>query len=168
MSIVHNLTRAEAIERARLLDVRSYDITIDLTDGSGRPGDGTFRTVTEIVFDCVEPDAATFIDVAAHKLNSAVLNGRPLDVSGWSTEAGLALRGLAAHNRLVVDATFDYSNTGRGLHRAFDPVDNEVYLYSHCETNHAQRIYACFDQPDLKSSYTWHVTVPPHWRVVSN
>ena len=168
MAKVRNLTRAEAIDRARLLEVRSYDITIDLTDGSGGPGDGTFRTVTEILFDCAEPGSATFIDVAAHKLNSAVLNGTPLGVSGWSTEAGLALHGLAAHNRLVVDATFDYSNTGQGLHRAFDPADNEVYVYSHFETNNAQRVFACFDQPDLKSLYTWHVKAPAHWTVVSN
>ena len=49
-----------------------------------------------------------------------------------------------------------------------DPVDNEVYLYSHFETQTAQKVYACFDQPDLKSAYTWHVTAPPHWKVFSN
>jgi aminopeptidase N len=165
---VRNLTHAQAIDRARLLDVRSYDITIDLTDGSGKPGDGTFRTVTVIVFDCAEPDASTVIDVAAHRMDSAVLNGTQVDLSGWSAEMGLPLAGLAARNSLVVEATFDFSHSGQGLHRVLDPVDKEVYLYSHFATHSAQQVYACFDQPDLKSVYTWHVTVPAHWKVFSN
>ena len=44
-----------------------------------------------------------------------------------------------------------YTNTGEGLHRFVDPVDNEVYLYSQFETADAKRVYACFDQPDLKA-----------------
>ncbi|NUR52128.1 MAG: aminopeptidase N [Hamadaea sp.] len=165
---MRNLTQAEAVERARLLTVGTYDITIDLTDGSGNPGDGTFRTVTEVVFDCAEPGAQTFIEVAARSVRSATLNGAPVDVSGWSDSTGLVLPGLAAQNRLVVDADFDYSTSGQGLHRAVDPVDKEVYLYSQFETQDAQKAYACFDQPDLKATYTWHVTAPAHWKVVSN
>ncbi|MEV0274089.1 aminopeptidase N [Hamadaea sp. NPDC050747] len=165
---MRNLTQAEAVERARLLTVGTYDITIDLTDGSGNPGDGTFRTVTEVVFDCAEPGAQTFIEVAARSVRSATLNGAPVDVSGWSDSTGLILPGLAAQNRLVVDADFDYSTSGQGLHRAVDPVDKEVYLYSQFETQDAQKAYACFDQPDLKATYTWHVTAPAHWKVVSN
>jgi hypothetical protein len=43
---VRNLTQVEAAERARLLDVTSYDITLDLTDGTGGPGERTFRSTT--------------------------------------------------------------------------------------------------------------------------
>ena len=68
----------------------------------------------------------------------------------------------------MVDGDFAYSSSGQGLHRTVDPVDNEVYLYSQFETADAQRVFACFDQPDLKSVYTWHATVPAHWKVVSN
>ena len=168
MAKVRNLTHAEARARARLLDVRSYDITIDLTDGSGSPGEGVFRTVTAIAFDCADPGASTVVDLAARTVDSAVLNGRSVDVSGWSAESGLPLTGLAEHNRLVVDATFEYSTSGQGLHRVLDPADQEVYLYSNFEPSSAQRVYACFDQPDLKSVYTWHVTAPAHWTVVSN
>src|SRR4029079_6049705 len=88
--------------------------------------------------------------------------------SGWSAEKGLALPELAAANTLVVDADFAYSTSGQGVRRSVDPVDKEVYLYSQFETADAQRAYACFDQPDLKSVYTWHTTVPAHWRVISN
>jgi aminopeptidase N len=165
---VRNLTQVEAAERARLLDVTGYDIALDLTDGGGKPGEGTFRSVTEVTFRCTEPDAQTFIEVAASGIRTAILNGEPVDLSGWTAESGLALTGLAAENTLVVDADFPYSASGQGLHRSVDPVDGEVYLYSQFETADAQRVFACFDQPDLKSVYTWHATVPEHWKAVSN
>jgi aminopeptidase N len=162
MAGVRNLTHAEAIERARLLEVASYDIALDLTT------EETFHGVTEVRFRCAEPGASTFIEVAAASLRSATLNGAPLDLTGWSADTGLTLPDLAADNTLVVDADFAYSSTGQGLTRSVDPVDKQIYLHSQFEIADAQRVYACFDQPDLKSVYTWHVTVPADWRVVSN
>src|ERR1044071_829522 len=101
---VRNLTQVEAAERARLLDVTAYDITLDLTDGTGGPGEGTFRGVTEIRFTSTEPGASTFIEVAAERLRSVTLNDSDVDTSGWSAEKGLTLTGLAADNTLRVDA----------------------------------------------------------------
>jgi aminopeptidase N len=165
---VRNLTQVEAAERARLLEVTGYDIALDLTDGSGNPGETRFRSITTATFHCAEPGAQTFIEIAATGVRSAVLNGTPVDLSDWSAETGLTLTGLAAENTLVVDADFAYSASGQGLQRSMDPVDKEIYLYSQFETADAQRVYACFDQPDLKSVFTWHATVPAHWKVVSN
>jgi aminopeptidase N len=165
---VRNLTQVEAAERARLLEVTGYDIALDLTDGSGNPGETTFRSTTTVTFRSAEPGAQTFIEVAATGVRSAMLNGTPVDLSGWSAETGLTLTGLAAENTLVVDADFAYSASGQGLQRSMDPVDKEIYLYSQFETADAQRVYACFDQPDLKSVFTWHATVPTHWKVISN
>ncbi|GAB7047931.1 aminopeptidase N [Catenuloplanes indicus JCM 9534] len=162
MAGVRNLTQVEAAERARVLDVTSYDISLDLT------GDVSFRSVTTVEFTAREPGATTFIEVAAERLHTATLNGTPVDTSGWSAERGLTLTGLAAQNTLVVEAEFPFSHSGQGLHRSVDPVDGEAYLYSQFETADAQRVYAAFDQPDLKSVYTWHATVPAHWHVVSN
>jgi aminopeptidase N len=165
---VRNLTQVEAVERAGLLEVTGYDITLDLTDGTGGPGAGTFRSTTVVSFTCAEPGRPTSIDVAAERIRSATLNGQPLDLDGWAADRGLAVPGLAADNTLVVDADFAYSNSGQGIHRTLDPVDKEVYLYSQFETADAQKAYACFDQPDLKAVFTWHVTVPGHWKVISN
>ncbi|GIF51106.1 aminopeptidase N [Asanoa ferruginea] len=167
MAGVRNLTQAEAAERARLLDVTSYDISLDLAS-AGQGDARTFRSVTTIVFDCREPGATTFIELAAASVRSATLNGDAVDTSGWAADKGLTITGLAAANELVVDADFNYSTSGQGLHRSVDPVDGETYLYSQFETADAQRVYASFDQPDLKSVYTWHATVPAHWNVVSN
>ena len=168
MAGVRNLTQVEAAERARLLEVTGYDITLDLTDGQGNPGDGTFRSTTVVTFRCTEPGTDTFIEAAAASVRSATLNDRPVDLAGFSAEKGLTLTGLAAENKLVVDADFAFSASGQGMQRSLDPVDKEIYLYSQFETADAQRVYACFDQPDLKSVFSWHATVPAHWKVVSN
>ncbi|MGN9812618.1 aminopeptidase N [Micromonospora sp. BQ11] len=164
---MRNLTQVEATERARLLDVTGYDISLDLSSAVQAAG-RTFRSTTEVRFRCSEPGATTFIEVAADSVRSATLNGTALDLDDWSAEKGLILPGLAGENTLVVDADFAYSNSGQGLHRTVDPVDGETYLYSQFETADAQRVFAAFDQPDLKSVYTWHATVPAHWTVVSN
>lgn len=162
-----NLTRDQAAERAALVTVDSYRIALDLTDGAGKPGEPTFRSVTTVEFDALA-GADTFIDLAADTVRSATLNGVPIDVSGYDESTGIPLIGLAAHNVVVVDADCRYSNTGEGLHRFVDPVDDEVYLYSQFETADAKRMFACFDQPDLKAAFDVTVTAPAHWEVISN
>jgi aminopeptidase N len=164
-----NLTRDQAVERAALITVDSYRIALDLTDGDGKPGERTFRSTTTVQFDALAGAGAdTVIDIAADTVRSATLNGRDLDVSDYDESTGIALTGLAEHNLVVVDADCRYSNTGEGLHRFVDPVDGEVYLYSQFETADAKRMFACFDQPDLKATFDVSVTAPQHWQVVSN
>ncbi|GAB3313600.1 aminopeptidase N [Geodermatophilus aquaeductus] len=165
---VPNLTRDDAAARARLLAVDSYDLQFDLTDGNGHPGTGTFRSTTTVRFTCREPGAASFIDLVAETVRSATLNGVELDVSAYTEEGGLPLPDLAADNTLVVDADCRYSNSGEGLHRFEDPEDGQVYLYTHFEPAEAKRVFACFDQPDLKGTYEVHVVAPFDWQVVSN
>lgn len=162
-----NLTRDQAVERAALVTVDSYRIQLDLTDGTGKPGERTFRSTTTVEFDALA-GADTYIDIAADTIHSATLNGHDIDVSGYDESTGIPLTGLAAHNVVVVDADCRYSNTGEGLHRFVDPVDDEVYLYSQFETADAKRMFACFDQPDLKAAFDVTVTAPSHWEVVSN
>jgi aminopeptidase N len=162
-----NLTRDHAAERAALITVDTYRIDLDLTDGNGGPGERIFRSITTVKFAAL-PGADTVIDIAADKIHRATLNGRELDVSGYDESIGVQLTGLAEHNVVVVDADCRYSNTGEGLHRFVDPVDNEVYLYSQFETADAKRMFACFDQPDLKAVFHVSVTAPQHWHVISN
>ncbi|GAA4017089.1 aminopeptidase N [Allokutzneria multivorans] len=163
-----NLTWEQARERAALLKVESYDISLDLTDGAAGPGETTFRSTTTARFTCSEPGASTWVDIVAAGVRRAVLNGVELDVTGYREEDGIALPGLAATNELVVEAECRYMNTGEGVHRFVDPVDKSVYLYTQFETADAKRMFACFDQPDLKSVYTLTVTAANDWRVISN
>ena len=163
-----NLTRVDAERRAALLAVTGYTVDLDLTDGAGAPGEATFTTRTTVHFSCREPGADTWIDFIGAAVASATLNGAALDVSGYREDDGIALPGLAAENELTVEATGRYMNTGEGLHRFVDPVDGAVYLYSQFETADCKRLFACFDQPDLKARYTLTVTAPADWKVVSN
>ena len=162
----NNLHRDEARDRARLLTVASYDVELDLTDGSGeKPGETTFRSRSTVRFTSAEVGAATWLDLTAPTLLSATLNGTPVDDFDGNR---LQLTGLLADNELVVEAEMAYMRTGEGLHRFVDPVDGGVYLYSQFETFEAHRMYACFDQPDLKAVFRFAARAPRDWVVVSN
>ncbi|GAA2738056.1 aminopeptidase N [Actinocorallia aurantiaca] len=168
-----NLTRDEARERARLLTVESYGVELDITAGNGEgavsTGTERFGSVTTVRFAGAEAGATTFIDLHDAVVTEAVLNGTPLDPSTYDGEKGrLPLPSLAEANELVVKAEILYSRTGEGLHRMVDPVDGNAYLYTQFETADAHRMFACFDQPDLKATYTFTVTAPEGWQVVSN
>ncbi len=160
-----NITRAEAAERSALLAVSAYEVHVDLT-GVTAPDAATFRSTTTARFTAAE-GASTWLDIIATTLHRARLNGADLDTSAFDGHR-LPLTGLGTDNVLVVDAECSYMRTGEGLHRFVDPVDDAVYLYSQFEVADARRVYACFDQPDLKASLSFSVTAPAEWLVVSN
>ncbi|MFC7220238.1 aminopeptidase N [Streptomyces polyrhachis] len=159
-----NLTRDEAQRRARLLDVDSYVIDLDLS--KAKEAD-TFRSTTTVTFSA-EPGADTFIDLAAPAVLEVTLNGTALDPAEVFHDSRIALPGLAAANTLTVVADCAYTNTGEGLHRFTDPVDGETYLYTQFEVPDARRVFASFEQPDLKGTFQFTVTAPEGWIVNSN
>ncbi|MEV7216213.1 aminopeptidase N [Kitasatospora cineracea] len=159
-----NLTREEARTRAALLAVDAYEIEIDLS--SAREG-GTFRSTTVVRFTATEPGSSTFIDLVAPAVSEIVLNGRALPVENFA-DSRIELPGLAAENELRVVADCAYTNTGEGLHRFVDPADGETYLYTQFEVPDARRVFASFEQPDLKATFAFTVTAPAGWVVVSN
>ncbi|WP_285040415.1 aminopeptidase N [Plantibacter sp. LMC-P-059a] len=157
-----NLTRVEAQERRALVDTSSYEVVLDLTTGPE-----VFRSTTTVHF-AGEPGSSTFIDAITRTVHSVILNGVELDPATVSDGIRIQLDGLAAENVLVVDADAEYTNTGEGLHRFVDPVDGEVYLYSQFEVPDSRRVFAVFEQPDLKATFAFTVTAPAAWQVVSN
>ena len=158
-----NLTREEAQTRARLLAVESYTIDLDLTTS-----ETAFGSTTTIRFTCSEPGADTFVDLVGATVHEITLNGTSVDPETAYADSRIALSDLAADNELVVRADCTYSRSGEGLHRFVDPADDRVYLYSQFEVPDARRVFTTFEQPDLKSTYTFNVTAPAHWKVVSN
>ena len=158
-----NLTRDEAAARAELISVSSYDVVLDLTTGPK-----TFATTTTVRFASRTRGAETFVDLVAESVQSIALNGASLDPASHWADSRISLPGLAADNELVVEATGLYTNTGEGLHRFVDPVDGEVYLYSQFEVPDSRRVYAVFEQPDLKATFTFTATAPAHWNLISN
>ncbi|MFE4018728.1 aminopeptidase N [Streptomyces sp. NPDC059101] len=162
-----NLTREEAQERARLLTVDAYDIELDL---SGAQDGGTFRSVTTVRFDVAGEDGAeSFIDLVAPTVHEVVLNGTALDAAAVFQDSRIALAGLRqGRNELRVVADCGYTNSGEGLHRFVDPVDQQAYLYTQFEVPDARRVFASFEQPDLKATFRFTVTAPRGWTVISN
>ncbi|UKY50264.1 aminopeptidase N [Streptomyces inhibens] len=164
-----NLSRDEARERGRLLSVDGYDVALDVRSAVGQgAAAATFRSRTTLRFRCTEPGASTFADLLAPSVTSVTLNGRELDPAVVFDGSRITLDELAAENTLVVDAQCAYSRTGEGLHRFVDPEDGEVYLYTQYEPADSRRVFANFEQPDLKAPFTFEVTAPEGWRVLSN
>ncbi|MFF4310973.1 aminopeptidase N [Streptomyces sp. 900105755] len=161
-----NLTREEAQQRAKLLTVDSYEIDLDL---SGAQEGGTYRSVTTVRFDVAESGAASFIDLVAPAVHEVTLNGDALDPAEVFADSRIALPGLLeGRNVLRVVADCAYTNTGEGLHRFVDPVDEQAYLYTQFEVPDARRVFASFEQPDLKATFQFTVKAPSGWTVVSN
>ncbi len=164
-----NLTRLEAQERRAVIDTPagsdsgiSYEIALDLTRGPD-----VFGSLTTVRFPAT-PGASTFIDLIAPTVHAITLNGRSLEVATSFADSRIALDALEADNVLTVDADCRYTNSGEGLHRFVDPVDGEAYLYSQFEVPDSRRVYAVFEQPDLKATFRFTVTAPAGWKVVSN
>jgi aminopeptidase N len=154
------LTRAEARQRAQIVRDVAYTVDLDLTGGPGRGF--TSRTVVHFA---ATPGVATFIDLIVVAVNSAVLNGRPLPPA---QSGRIPLPNLLATNELVVQARCAYSRAGAGLHRFVDPEEGETYLYTQFQPFDAHRVFACFDQPDIKATIGLSVRALGDWVVVGN
>ncbi len=157
-----NISRSEALERSEHLSVDSYEVFLDVTI----PGEIFFARST-IKFSCNKDGYDTFIDTVAERVISATLNGSPVDTNGFDGQT-IFLENLAKENELVIEVESLYAKTGEGLQKSIDPVDNEIYLYSQGETAHIRKMYPCFDQPNLKATFTLSVLAPEHWEVISN
>ena len=156
-----NLKQVEAAERSQILKVESYKIDLDVTTGTE-----TFLVKTTIKFAGLKPGATTFIDCVGKRVVSAKLNGADFDPK-FDGES-IFLPAIASENTLEIEHEGIYSHSGEGLHRFVDPADDEVYLYTQFETGDARRMYACFDQPDQKATFTISTITPKHWEVISN
>lgn len=161
-----NLTRDEARKRARLVSNLGYRLSLDLRGGTGQAQG--FRSETVLRFDFAEPGGSTFLDLSARSVEEVEVNGRTVEPRCDRDAARLYLDGLAPTNEIRVVADCAYQRTGVGLHRFVDPTDGAVYLHTQFEPFDAHRVFACFDQPDLKGPVAVRVTAPASWVVLSN
>ncbi len=164
-----NITRTEAAERSQRITTHSYTVTIDLSGRVPDAGDydptATFVSTSTVRFDSTGGDS--YLNLIAERVLAADLDGQPLPPESlvdhklhFSTDPG--------QHELTVSALCRFSRTGEGLHRFVDPVDEAVYCYSQLETADARRMYACFEQPDLKATFALTVIAPDRWTVLSN
>ena len=162
----HNLSRAEARERARLIEMRTYAIELDLAGSSETDQDTHFRSTTTLRF-IARAAGRTHLDLIADDLVCVSLDGSPMDPGGYDGSR-IPLELTPGDHEVIVQAVCRYSRSGDGLHRFVDPVDQRTYLYTQFEVADARRMYACFEQPDLKARFRVSVHAPESWIVVSN
>jgi aminopeptidase N len=160
---IAEITRTESADRARLLRVDSYHVALDLTRG-----EQAFGSTAVIRFSCTEPGADSYADLVAETVHEITLNGRALDPAEVYRDGRIALPGLEADNELRVEASCAYGTDGGGLGRYTDSADGKVYTYSNCEPSDARRVFANFEQPDLKAVFHVKVTAPAGWTVLAN
>lgn len=162
----HNLARAEAATRSALISTHSYDVSLDIREAAdpGVPG----YTSRSVINFSAEPGSSTFLDFIHGGVHSVFLNGKGLDVAEVVDEDRIRLENLQAENQVTVTGTALYSRSGEGMHRFVDPADGECYLYTQYEPADARRVFANFEQPDLKAEFTFHVMAPSGWQVASN
>jgi aminopeptidase N len=139
-----------------------YTVRLDL-EGD----EATFTTDTTVAFGCTQPGASTFIEFIGPAVERIDLNGTTLPAGAFDG-GRIRLDDLQDENVLQVSATAKYMHDGTGLHRFVDPLDGRVYLHSQFEANDAHRVFACFDQPDIKGAFSFEVKAPSRWTVVSN
>lgn len=162
----HNLSRDEAASRSALITTHSYDVTLDVRDAED-PAVAGYPSTSTITFSA-EPGSATFLDFISGGVHSVMLNGRALDVTSVVDRDRIVLEGLQASNTVTVSGTALYSRSGEGMHRFVDPADGQCYLYTQYEPADSRRVFANFEQPDLKAEFTFHVIAPSGWEVASN
>ncbi|NKR57557.1 aminopeptidase N [Rhodococcus hoagii] len=162
MSIA-NLTRSETAARSAAVTVRAYRVELDVSDAPDETEAG-FLTTTTVEFDATTPE--TWLDFLGLEVRSVIVNGQFIDVE--YDGARIPLHGLRRSNTVVVSAVGCYSRSGEGLHRFRDPVDGATYLYTQYEPSDARRVFACFEQPDMKAPFTFAVIAPSGWEVASN
>lgn len=160
-----NLTRSEAQSRTQLLEVDSYSVHIDISNAETDADTYLSRTVVDFSARFVD---STFIDLIADSVSSVLINGESLSPAEVFDGARVTFPVRAGRNSLTIEAQARYSTSGEGLHRFTDPADGKTYLYTQYEPTDARRVFANFDQPDLKAEFIFTVTAPAHFQVLSN
>ena len=159
-----NAYLSEADAMARSARVSNVDYVLDFT----LTGKENFAGTTTVSFDLKDTDSALSIDLDKATVKSVSINGKqvPIRYNNWFVT--LAPEYLAkGRNTVTIDYERAHSTNGEGLHRMVDPVDGRVYTYSHFEPAAAHQMFAVFDQPDLRATYTVTVNAPSDWHVVT-
>lgn len=162
-----NLQRDEAAARSALITTATYDVSLDVRQAADPEVPG-YTTRSVITFAAAEAGTSTFLDFIGSDVHSVVLNGKDLQVGDVLDGSRIRLDNLQPDNQVTVTGTALYSRSGEGMHRFVDPADGQCYLYTQYEPADARRVFANFEQPDLKATFTFHVTAPAGWQVASN
>jgi aminopeptidase N len=153
-----------ARHRAATLSDVSYALELDVGAADTAAGTVTIEVVraaeaTDLVLD--------FRGTALHEVR---VNGEPAPHAVWAGDhIVIAAQHLhVGRNTLMLRFTAPVAPAGAAI-IAFDDVqDSARYLYTLLVPSDAQLLFPVFDQPDIKARFTWHITAPDGWRVLTN
>ncbi|MBK9665803.1 MAG: aminopeptidase N [Gammaproteobacteria bacterium] len=158
------LDESSARLRAMQLSEVSYELDMQLDAGSPE-----YRGEVIIRFGFNSRGAPLTIDFGGGTVEAMSVNGgsfKAADYNGFFiTVPAAALR--AGSNDVRIRYRHPWSTESSGLFRFTDPEDGRSYVYTDFEAYAANRAFPCFDQPDIKASYTLGVEVPASWQVIS-
>lgn len=158
----YHLTLQEAESRYETIENIKYNLDIHLSPKENFTGNVEIQFVGKKIRDLR-------LDYFLGEIVSIKMNGETLThfeyKNGHVTLP--AHRMMIGNNTVLVEFKTPYATTGNGLHKFIDPDDKETYIYSQFEAFHANKMFPCFDQPDLKANFTLHVTAPKPWKIIS-
>ncbi|EOQ89847.1 membrane alanyl aminopeptidase [Leptospira yanagawae serovar Saopaulo str. Sao Paulo = ATCC 700523] len=158
----YHLTIQEAESRYETIENIKYNLEIQLTTKESFTGKVDIHFVGKRIRDLR-------LDYFQGVIKSIMMNDEVL--SGFEYKNGhIQLpsdRMMIGNNKVSVVFETPYAKTGNGLHKFVDPDDKEIYLYSQFEAFHANKMFPCFDQPDLKATFQLQVKAPKNWKVIS-
>lgn len=162
-----NLRRDEAAWRAQNITWHFAEVQLDISNAVDNSA-LSFTSVTTLNFSSRKPE--TFLDFIHDSVEEVLVNGTAVDLSEAVLDARIYLNNLRTDvpNTVKVTGQALYSRSGEGLHRFVDPQDGQTYLYTQFEPSEARRVFACFEQPDLKTSFRFTLTGPEAWHLASN
>ena len=161
------LSQAQAFSRSERVAKVSYKLNFSLT------GEESFSANSTINFELSDNDKPLTVDLNDAQITQIVINGQTMTPEQQQEHYNHWFITLPenqlnkGHNTVTVSFTRKHTTNGEGLHRFKDPVDGNVYLYSHFEPAAAQQMFALFDQPDIKATFELTVSAPKAWTVFS-
>jgi aminopeptidase N len=185
------LSRDEAEIRKLLLtntENNSYRVHYNLllvirrsVDKSNQDGKADFEGKVDVIFDYYPKDfdklnishvkdSPLFLNFVG-LIQSVQINNQEISDFKFSNQRlELDLNKLEENkqNKVSILFTGNYNHSGVGLHHYIDPSDQKEYLYTQFEPYDCNRLFPCFDQPDLKAVLELAVVAPQEWIVLSN
>jgi len=160
-SSTFSLSQTEASERDQLVTNIQYDLLLDISNENNFTG--------KLILNFELKNLSSLrLDFHSGKLTEWSINNaiqEPISVEGSLNilESKLNL----GNNQLIISFEKPYSRTGTGLHRFVDPDDQNIYFFTQFEAYHANELFPCFDQPNLKAILELKVIAPKDWKVIS-
>lgn len=164
LAVTTFMTHDQARLRKQQVENPNYELQMELPED-----DQPFLGQVKISFVFHPQNQPLLINFDRGKVEKLVINGQTVAVDYNDMAISIPEKILQADksNQIEIAYSRAYTKDGQGLYWARDPIDNRAYTYSKFEPFFANRMFPCFDQPDLKATYKLTVKAPASWTVVT-